>query len=157
MIISRYAASIIAAELKAEQKKIVFTNGCFDILHCGHTTYLHKAAEMGDVLFVGVNSDASVKRLKGDSRPINVEHDRAEVLDSLKGVDFVVIFGEDTPLELIEEIKPDVLVKGGDYNIENIVGADFVKSIGGRVITIDLVEGHSTTKLIDSIKENPVG
>lgn len=157
MIISRYAASIIAAELKAEQKKIVFTNGCFDILHCGHTTYLHKASEMGDVLFVGVNSDASVKRLKGDSRPINVEHDRAEVLDSLKGVDFVVIFGEDTPLELIEEIKPDVLVKGGDYNIENIVGADFVKSIGGRVITIDLVEGHSTTKLIDSIKENPVG
>ena len=153
MIISRNAASIIAEELKAQNKKIVFTNGCFDILHRGHTTYLKKAAALGDVLFIGLNSDKSVKRLKGEHRPINNEQDRSEVIDSLASVDFVCIFEEDTPLELIRSICPDVLVKGGDYSIDTIVGADFVTANGGKVEVIDLVAGKSTSNIISAIKE----
>ena len=137
----------------AHGKKIVFTNGCFDILHVGHITYLREAAQLGDLLIVGLNSDASIKRLKGAERPINCQADRAEMLAALECVDYVVIFDDDTPLELIKTVKPDILVKGGDYAVENIVGSDFVSELGGRVVTIPLVEGKSTTKLINCIKQ----
>lgn len=130
--------------------KVVFTNGCFDILHRGHVEYLAKAADMGDVLVVGLNTDASVRRLKGEGRPINNEESRALVLASLSFVDAVVLFDEDTPLELIKAVRPDVLVKGADYKPEEIVGADFVTSYGGTVATVPLVEGYSTTKVIMS-------
>ena len=129
--------------------KVVFTNGCFDIVHRGHVEYLAKAADMGDVLVVGLNTDASVRRLKGEGRPINNQEARALVLASLSFVDAVVLFDEDTPLELIKAIRPDVLVKGADYKPEEIVGADFVTSYGGTVATVPLVEGYSTTKLLN--------
>ena len=129
--------------------RIVFTNGCFDLLHRGHVEYLSKAADMGDVLVVGLNTDASVRRLKGPTRPINKEDDRALLLSALSFVDAVVLFGEDTPYELIREIRPDVLVKGADYRREEIVGYDIVTSYGGRVETIPFVDGYSTTKLIN--------
>ena len=128
--------------------RIVFTNGCFDILHRGHVEYLSKASDMGDVLVVGLNTDASVKRLKGEGRPINDEQARALVLASLSLVDVVVLFDEDTPYELIKEVRPDVLVKGADYKPEEIVGYDIVTSYGGKVETVPLVEGYSTTSLI---------
>lgn len=131
--------------------KVVFTNGCFDILHLGHVEYLAKAADMGDVLVVGLNTDASVKRLKGEERPINNQDARALVLASLSFVDAVVLFDEDTPYELIKTIRPDVLVKGADYKPEEIVGYDIVTSYGGTVATIPLVEGYSTTRLIQPI------
>lgn len=137
---------------KAQNKKIVFTNGCFDILHAGHITYLKKAKELGDLLVVGVNSDDSVRRLKGLSRPINSLNDRCLLLSALEFVDFVIPFEEDTPYELIKAIAPDVLVKGGDYDIEDIVGKDIVQANGGRVITIPLVEGKSTTGIIDKLR-----
>ena len=130
---------------------IVFTNGCFDVLHRGHVTYLAQAHDLGDCLVVGLNSDASVKRLKGASRPINNENDRALVLAALSFVDYIIIFEEDTPRNLIEQVKPDVLVKGGDYKIENIVGADFVQKNGGKVLTIPFVEGYSSTKTIQAL------
>ncbi|MCE3012713.1 MAG: D-glycero-beta-D-manno-heptose 1-phosphate adenylyltransferase [Proteobacteria bacterium] len=130
-------------------KKIVFTNGCFDILHRGHVTYLSEARKLGDLLVVGVNSDASVKRLKGPSRPINSEADRAFVLLGLKTVDAVEIFTEDTPLELIKLIRPHVLVKGGDWKIEQIVGGTEVLSWGGRVLSLNFVNGFSTTSIIE--------
>lgn len=131
-----------------EKKKIVFTNGCFDWLHVGHVRYLQQAKSQGDVLVVGVNSDASVSRLKGPTRPVQTENDRAEILAGLGAVDFTAIFSEDTPLELIKVVKPDVLVKGGDWKIESIVGADFVQSYGGSVKSLQFVEGKSTTNLI---------
>jgi len=134
-------------------KKVVFTNGCFDILHRGHLEYLQAAADLGDILVVGLNSDASVKRLKGENRPINNQNDRAFALASLVFVDAVIIFDEDTPLELIQRVKPNVLVKGGDYSIGNIVGADFVKNIGGEVQVIPFVDGYSTTQIIEKMKE----
>lgn len=130
-------------------KKIVFTNGCFDILHRGHVTYLSEARKLGDLLVVGVNSDASVKRLKGPSRPINSEADRAFVLLGLKSVDAVEIFTEDTPLELIKLIRPHVLVKGGDWKIEQIVGGTEVLSWGGKVLSLNFVNGFSTTSIIE--------
>lgn len=130
-------------------KKIVFTNGCFDILHRGHVTYLSEARKLGDLLVVGVNSDASVKRLKGPSRPINSEADRAFVLLGLKSVDAVEIFSEDTPLELIKLIRPHVLVKGGDWKIEQIVGGTEVLSWGGKVLSLNFVNGFSTTSIIE--------
>lgn len=134
-------------------KKIVFTNGCFDILHPGHVYYLNKARSLGDILIVGLNSDASIKRLnKGPNRPIHPQDKRAEVLASLLCIDYVCIFEEDTPIELIKIIVPDVLVKGGDYTIDKIVGADMVIQKGGRVEIIDYLEGYSTTKIIE--KEN---
>ncbi len=142
----------IIEEKKKEGKKIVFTNGCFDIIHAGHVDYLEKAKSLGDFLVVGLNSDESVKRLKGKERPINSQEERMKVLSALKYVDLVIIFDEDTPERLIKEIKPDVLVKGGDWSIENIVGADFVKSYGGKVYTIDFVYNTSTTKIISKIK-----
>lgn len=134
--------------LRGAQQRIVFTNGVFDILHAGHTTYLDAARALGDVLIVGLNSDSSVKRLKGPDRPINTEIDRATVLSALHSVDHVVLFGQDTPIELITMIVPDVLVKGGDYTRQTIVGADIVEQHGGRVVTIPLVEGRSTTNVI---------
>lgn len=138
----------LVASLRSAQQTVVFTNGVFDILHAGHTTYLGAARALGDVLVVGLNTDASVKRLKGPERPINTEADRATVLQALRSVDHVVLFERDTPLELITEIVPDVLVKGGDYTRDTIVGADIVEENGGRVVTIPLVEGRSTTNVI---------
>ncbi len=137
-----------------EGQRIVFTNGCFDIIHMGHVTYLNKAANLGDLLIVGLNSDESVKRLKGDSRPINGERDRAGVLAALRSVDYVVVFEEDTPEKLIEAITPNVLVKGGDYVGNTIVGADYVRHNGGVVVTIPLVEGKSTTSIINEMKNS---
>ncbi len=138
--------------LRKDNKKIVFTNGCFDIIHAGHVDYLLKAKALGDVLFVGLNSDSSIKRIKGKDRPIIPENLRAFVLDNLKPVDFVCIFEEDTPLNLIKKIKPDILVKGGDWEINNIVGKDFVESYGGIVKTIPFIYDISTTKIISKIK-----
>jgi D-beta-D-heptose 7-phosphate kinase/D-beta-D-heptose 1-phosphate adenosyltransferase len=134
-----------------QNKKIVFTNGCFDILHVGHKRYLQTAASLGDILVVGVNSDASVRRLKGESRPINSEIDRAELLCAMGFIDYVVIFNEDTPYNLIEQIQPDILVKGGDYKPEEVVGRDIVESRGGKLILVNFVEGRSTTNIIKKI------
>jgi rfaE bifunctional protein nucleotidyltransferase chain/domain len=134
-------------------KKIVFTNGCFDILHRGHLDLIAKAADLGNVLVVGLNTDASVKRLKGIDRPVNHENDRAFQVASLLCVDAVCLFEEDTPEQLIKAVNPDVLVKGGDYTINNIVGAEHVTSYGGRVEIIPFVEGYSTSLLIESIKK----
>lgn len=144
----------IIEEERKKGKKIVFTNGCFDIIHAGHVDYLEKAKKLGDFLVVGLNSDNSVKRLKGNTRPINPQEYRKKVLEGLKAVDLVVIFEEDTPENLIKAIKPDILVKGGDWKIENIVGADFVKSYGGHVLTIDFIYDISTSKIIKKILEN---
>jgi D-beta-D-heptose 7-phosphate kinase/D-beta-D-heptose 1-phosphate adenosyltransferase len=138
-------------ELRLAGKTLVFTNGCFDILHVGHVRSLEIARKLGDVLIVGVNSDASVRRLKGAARPINTEEDRAAVLSALKSVDYTTIFDQDTPLELITELVPDVLAKGGDYTIETIVGADIVQNAGGTVVVIPLVAGKSTTKIVRKI------
>ena len=131
-------------------QKIVFTNGCFDIIHLGHIQYLAQARELGDLLVVGLNTDLSVKRLKGESRPVNPEFARAMVLASLQFVDFVILFDEDTPLNLIHTISPDFLVKGGDYSIDQIVGADFVIEKGGKVITLPFVEGFSSSNIIQN-------
>ncbi|MBO6027201.1 MAG: D-glycero-beta-D-manno-heptose 1-phosphate adenylyltransferase [Bacteroidales bacterium] len=140
------------SQWRAQGLKVVFTNGCFDLLHRGHVEYLAKAADMGDVLVVGLNTDASVRRLKGEGRPVNDENARALVLAALSFVDAVVLFDEDTPYELIKAVRPDVLVKGADYKPEEIVGYDIVTSYGGRVETIDLVEGYSTTGMIASLR-----
>lgn len=134
---------------RQQNKKIVFTNGCFDLLHVGHVRYLQEAQRQGQILVVGVNSDASVKRLKGASRPIQSEADRAEILLNLKSVDHVVIFSEDTPESIIKAIRPDVLVKGGDWKIDQIVGAEFVIANGGQVKSLTFIDGKSTTKLIE--------
>ena len=138
-------------KLKQQNKKIVFTNGCFDILHVGHVKYLRKSKNFGDILIVGLNSDSSVKKLKGESRPINNELERAEILDELKCVDYVVIFSEDTPINLIKKIKPDIYTKGGDYTIETLPEAPTVIKNGGSVEFIDFVEGKSTTNIINKI------
>ena len=136
-----------------KEKKIVFTNGCFDLLHQGHVDYLSKAADQGNILIVGLNTDASVSRIKGSGRPVQDEKSRSLILAALRFVDAVVLFDEDTPLELIEFVKPDVLVKGSDYAVEDIVGYDIVKANGGEVITIDFLEGYSTSALIERIKK----
>jgi rfaE bifunctional protein nucleotidyltransferase chain/domain len=137
---------------KSEGKKIVFTNGVFDLLHLGHITYMAKAAELGDKLIIGLNSDASVKRLKGENRPVNDQSNRAALLATMYFIDAVVVFEEDTPLNLITQIMPDILVKGADYSVENIAGAKEVLANGGEVKTITLVEGHSSTNIINKIK-----
>jgi D-glycero-beta-D-manno-heptose 1-phosphate adenylyltransferase len=134
------------------EKKIVFTNGCFDILHHGHIDYLTKAADLGNALIVGLNTDHSVSRIKGDSRPVQDEYSRALILASLHFVDAVVFFDEDTPYELIRQIQPDVLVKGSDYKAEEIVGNDIVSEKGGEVITVDFLEGFSTSEIIGKIR-----
>lgn len=151
MIVSAETAGRISKELRENGKTVVFTNGCFDIIHSGHTQYLAKARQMGDCLFLGLNSDSSVKRLKGEERPINNQDDRAIVLDALKAVDYVVLFEEDTPFNLIKQILPNLLVKGGDYKAEDIVGYDIVTQHGGDVVTISFVEGKSTTNIINKI------
>lgn len=133
-------------------KKIVFTNGCFDILHKGHVSYLNEARKLGDLLVIGLNSDASVKRLKGPERPINNEIDRQFVMKNLKAVDFVEIFEEDTPLNLILTVRPQVLVKGGDWKIEQIVGGKEVIANGGDVFSLNFVDGYSTTSIITKIQ-----
>tara|TARA_B110000008_G_scaffold279993_1_gene330410 strand:+ start:15372 stop:16799 length:1428 start_codon:yes stop_codon:yes gene_type:complete len=141
--------SLIIAELKKNNKKIIFTNGCFDILHIGHIKYLEKAKSFGDILIVGLNSDQSVKRLKGNDRPVTLQYDRAYILASLDVVDYLVIFNEDTPLDLIKLIKPDVLVKGGDYKDKEVVGQDLVDDIQ----IVKFIEEKSTTKIINKIKK----
>ncbi len=138
---------------KNKEKKIVFTNGCFDILHRGHVSYLNEAKSLGDILVIGLNSDSSVKRLKGSERPINNEIDRSFMLENLKCVDFVAIFEEDTPLSLIKEITPNILVKGGDWKPEQIVGSKHVMDNGGDVFSLNFVDGYSTTNIIKLIKE----
>ena len=153
MLVQLETIKNIINNAKTLGKKIVFTNGCFDIIHSGHCFYLAEAKKLGDILIVGLNSDSSVKRLKGETRPVNNEIDRANVLSSLKPIDYVVLFEEDTPLNLITELSPDVLVKGSDYKIENIAGADFVIKNGGKVETIPLVEGKSTTEIIKKMKQ----
>jgi rfaE bifunctional protein nucleotidyltransferase chain/domain len=152
-IFTREALQRHAYMWRSMGKKIVFTNGCFDILHHGHLSYLAQAAAYGNILVVGVNSDASVKRLKGADRPLTHENDRAFQLASLLLVDAVCIFDEDTPKELIEQVHPDVLAKGGDYTVSTIVGADHVLANGGSVEVIPFVNGYSTTSIIEHIKK----
>jgi D-beta-D-heptose 7-phosphate kinase/D-beta-D-heptose 1-phosphate adenosyltransferase len=137
--------------LKREGKKVVFTNGCFDILHAGHTRYLREARKMGDALILALNSDSSVRSIKGPMRPIVPEAERAEVVASLDSVDYVTIFDELTPLELIEFLRPDVIVKGGDWSEKDIVGAETVRKWGGRVAIMPQIEGASTTNIIDKV------
>ena len=139
-------------DFKLLQQKIVFTNGCFDVLHFGHVHYLLEAKKLGDILVVGLNSDDSVRRLKGPTRPINGEKERAFVLASLAFVDYITLFEEDTPENLIKVVQPDVLVKGGDYTIDQIAGAEFVMQNGGTVTTIPFVEGYSSTQIIEQLK-----
>ncbi|MEW6686083.1 MAG: D-glycero-beta-D-manno-heptose 1-phosphate adenylyltransferase [Candidatus Edwardsbacteria bacterium] len=138
-------------QAKKEQKKVVFTNGVFDILHRGHIEYLQKAKRLGDILIVGLNSDASTKRIKGEKRPIVPQEDRAVILSALACVDYVCLFDEDTPLKLIEAILPDILVKGADWKVEEIVGKEIVERAGGKVVQIDFLEGKSTSGLINRI------
>jgi rfaE bifunctional protein nucleotidyltransferase chain/domain len=138
---------------KKEGKKVVFTNGVFDLLHIGHITYLAKASELGDKLIIGLNADSSVKRIKGDDRPVNDQNSRAALLAALFFVDGIVLFEEDTPLSLISTLLPDVLVKGADYAVENIVGAKEVIANGGEVKTISFVEGYSSTSIIEKIRK----
>ncbi len=137
--------------LKGAGKRIVFTNGCFDILHTGHTRYLREARKLGDVLVVGLNSDASIRSIKGEKRPIVPEAERADILASLESVDYLTIFNEPTPLELIELLRPDVLVKGGDWAEKDIVGGDAVRKWGGTVAVIPEIKGASTTNIIEKI------
>jgi rfaE bifunctional protein nucleotidyltransferase chain/domain len=137
---------------RAENKKIVFTNGCFDLIHRGHVEYLNNAKTYGDILIVGLNSDDSVKRLKGNFRPYMRENDRAYILSQLLSVDVVVVFFEDTPYDLIKMVEPEVLVKGGDYQIHEICGKDIVEQKGGHVFSIPLIHGQSTTNLIKKIQ-----
>lgn len=143
--------SSIVQSLKKAGKRIVFTNGCFDIIHVGHVRYLKEARHLGDVLIVGLNSDASVRKIKGSNRPIVPQGERAEVLSSLRDVDYVVVFNEPDPYHTIAAVKPDILVKGGDWHIENIIGRDIVESYGGKVCTIPFIEGASSTNIIESI------
>jgi rfaE bifunctional protein nucleotidyltransferase chain/domain len=137
--------------LLAGKEDVVFTNGCFDILHPGHVDYLQRARSLGSCLVVGLNSDASVRRLKGPLRPVNDETSRALVLAALACVDYVIVFHEDTPYELIRTVEPDVLVKGGDWSVDRIVGRDLVEGLGGRVLSIPLLKGYSTTAIVDRI------
>jgi len=147
-LIARKDITALADRLRRGRKNIVFTNGVFDVLHRGHVSYLTKARSFGDCLIIGLNSDKSVRRLKGKSRPLQPQRDRAAILLALRVVDYVVIFGEETPDKLIKQIKPDVLVKGADYKISEIVGAEFVKSIGGSVRRVRLTSGKSSSRLI---------
>lgn len=151
MILSIGKAKEFAESMKSIGKKIVFTNGCFDILHRGHAEYLAEARSLGDALIVAVNSDASVKRLKGEGRPVNTEADRAFMLNMLKPVDVVTVFAEDTPYDAISQIIPDILVKGGDWKEEDIVGHDVVKKNGGEVKSLKFVDSYSTTSLIEKM------
>jgi rfaE bifunctional protein nucleotidyltransferase chain/domain len=152
-IVTQKKLEKIRAELKNQGKRVVFTNGCFDIIHRGHIEYLAKARKMGDILIIGLNSDKSVRQLKGAGRPVVKMPDRAIVLAHLDMVDYVVEFGTQTPKALITKLLPDILVKGGDYSPENIVGASEVKSAGGKVVIIPFVKGRSTTGMISKISK----
>jgi len=138
---------------RKEGQKVVFTNGCFDLLHPGHLHYLEKARKMGDILVVGINSDESIRRIKGSKRPLTPESDRLQMLAALECVSFVTVFNEPDPLNLILKIKPDVLVKGGDWSVDRIIGKDKVEERGGKVVSISLTPGYSTTALIERIVE----
>lgn len=151
MLIDRNKIVETCEEIRRSGKKIVFTNGCFDILHVGHVRYLTTAKSFGDILIVGLNTDSSVKMLKGANRPINNEKDRAEVLLGLKAVDYVVLFGERTAENLVAEVRPDIYVKGADYTVDKIPEAKIVQSYGGRVELVEFVAGHSTTNIIQAI------
>jgi len=152
-IIEREDIKPIVKRLKSENKKIVFTNGCFDLLHSGHIILLEKARSYGDLLILGINTDDSVRRLKGKNRPINEQDERARVLAGLEAVSYVTFFSEDTPANIISEIIPDILVKGGDYGIDEIVGRETVEQNNGKVIVVSLIEGKSTTGIINKIKQ----
>ncbi len=152
MLIARDDVEKFFAILRAGGQRIVFTNGCFDILHTGHVRYLKAARSLGDCLAVGLNSDVSVRRLKGPERPVNAEADRAEVLDALFAVNYVTIFDEPTAADLIARIRPDVYVKGGDYTLDTLPEAKIVQQYGGRVAFVDLVPGRSTTKVIEKLR-----
>ncbi len=143
---------VLRKSFRKQNKKVVFTNGVFDLIHAGHVDYLTKAKVLGDILIVGMNSDESVKRIKGDKRPILLEDERAFVISSLKPVDYVVLFDEDTPQKLIDDIVPDILVKGADWSIDKIVGRETVEKNGGEVKTIEFVNLQSTSKIIELIK-----
>lgn len=148
LVAQRTSLIALRADWRSLGERVVFTNGCFDLLHVGHVRYLNAARALGDHLVVGLNSDASVRRLKGPGRPVTPESERAEILCALAAVDAVVFFGEDTPLGLIEAVDPDVLAKGGDWALEAIVGREFVEGRGGRVVTIPIVTGRSTSNLL---------
>lgn len=153
-ILSLEALSTLRGEWLASGEKVVFTNGCFDILHKGHVVYLEAAKNLGTKLILGLNSDTSVQRLKGPNRPIQDEESRAFVMAALECIDAVVLFGEDTPLHLIENLSPDILAKGGDYTIKTIVGANQVLSKGGQVEVIPFIDGYSTSNIESKIKES---
>lgn len=152
MLLKRDILSKLCDEIRNQKRQIVFTNGCFDIIHAGHVQYLEKSKKLGDILIVGLNSNNSVKRLKGDNRPLNSELDRAAVLLALCSVDYVCIFEEDTPYELIKLIRPDILVKGADYTEDNVVGSDIVNKNGGRVVLMEYLEGRSTSAVIEKMR-----
>jgi len=152
-VITRPQAALWVRELQAKGLKVVFTNGCFDLLHPGHVAYLEEARSLGDALIVAVNTDASVRRLgKGEHRPVNPETDRARVLAALAAVDRVVFFGEDTPLELLTELQPDILVKGGDYQAQEVVGRDLILARGGQVRILPFRQGYSTSNLLARLR-----
>ena len=148
-------AQALVARMRAAGQTVVFTNGVFDLLHVGHLRYLQHARRLGDALLVGLNSDRSVRQIKGPDRPITVEAERAEVLEALACVDGVVVFDEDTPHDLIAALQPDVLVKGADWAEDAIVGRDIVEARGGRVVRVPIEPGHSTTKIVDEIRRRP--
>ena len=150
-ILSGNEIDYMLTRARFQEKKIVFTNGCFDILHRGHIDYLLHASKMGDILIIGLNSDSSVKKIKGNNRPVQDQESRARILAALSFVTYIVLFDEETPLQLIQHIQPDILVKGGDYKPETIVGYDVVKKKGGKVTTISFIKGFSTTALIEKI------
>ena len=152
MLVARQNIARLTDRLRRRKLRIVFTNGVFDIIHRGHVDYLTKAKAMGDVLVVGLNSDASVRRIKGKTRPIQNQNDRAHILSALRAVDYVVLFGEDRPDRLIEQVRPDILVKGADYKLSEIAGARFVKSRGGKVRRLRLLPGRSTSSLLKRLK-----
>jgi len=153
MIVSLDELKKIREYYKKKSKKVVFTNGCFDLIHSGHVDYLIKAKNLGDYLIVGLNTDDSVRRIKGEKRPILNQNERAFILSSLKPVDFVCLFDEDTPAKIIAELIPDILIKGSDWSIDKIVGRDIVEENGGKVVTIDFVNNQSTSKIINTILE----
>lgn len=150
-IVNLNSAKQLVTNWKSAGNKVVFTNGCFDIVHLGHIDYLEKARQKGDKLVLGLNTDASVKKLKGEKRPLVNEYARSRMMASLQFVDAVILFDEETPLQLINEIMPNILVKGNDYSVETIVGAKEVLANGGSVETVDLIEGYSTTEIINKI------
>lgn len=153
MLIAKDDIEVFCEILRKGNKRIVFTNGCFDILHAGHVRYLAQARALGDCLILGLNTDASVRRLKGDQRPINSELDRAEIVGGLRSVDYVVLFGEPTAEDLVSRVRPDVYVKGGDYTPETLPEAKIVSEYGGQIKFIPMVEGRSTTNVIEKIKQ----